>query len=390
MYRLLKLLTSIVRNRRGLVPRPSWCTWLVLYRCNARCPMCDSWRLKPGSELSPDDADRVFRKIGPLQVVRLTGGEPFLREDLPELADIVMRRSNPVVLHITTNGSFPERIEQFAQNFSAPRRLQILLSVDGLEHEHNRSRGRDVLFSSVEECVRRLQPLRRRGLTVSINHTITTMQSLEDHSTLQQHMQKLGAEVHAVIAYSESAMYSLKRVGTKATDLISPDGYPLHPGLTPGPVLEFVEEQIRNTLHSGSWAAFAKRYYWLGLHSRLQGTRGTIRQPRCVALRSHLRLLPDGSVPVCQFNTEKVGNLREQSFAEVWHSRTTAEARQWVDRCRGCWAECEVLPSAIFTGSLLTHALREFWNPADATKQKHRGKQQRTPGTVDPSDITAA
>lgn len=367
MLRLLNLVTSILRNRRGLVPRPSWCTWLVLYRCNARCPMCDSWRLKPGAELSPTDADQVFRKIGRLQVVRLTGGEPFMREDLSELADIVMRRSSPAVLHITTNGSYPDRLEQFARQFSAPRRLQILLSVDGLELEHNQSRGKDVLFSSVEECVRRLQPLRRRGLAVSINHTITTPQSLADHATLQQHMQKLGAEVHAVIAYSESAMYSLKRVGTKAADLISADGYPLHPGLSPGPVLEFVEEQIRQSLASNSWASVAKRYYWRGLHSRLQGTQGTVRQPRCVALRSHLRLLPDGSVPVCQFNTEKVGNLRDQSFDEVWHNRTTAEARQWVDHCRGCWAECEVLPSAIFTGSLLQQAVRDFWQPVTTT-----------------------
>lgn len=370
MQRLLNLINSIYRNRRRLVPRPSWCTWLVLYRCNARCPMCDSWRLRPGSELSPMDADRIFKKIGPLQVVRLTGGEPFLREDLPELAEIVMRRSKPAVLHVTTNGSFPDRIEQFAQRFSAPRRLQILLSVDGLELEHNRSRGQDVLFSSVEECVRRLQPMRRRGISVSINHTIATQQSLEDHSALQQHMQKLGAEVHAVIAYSESAMYSLKRVGTKASDLISADGYPLHPGLTPGPVLEFIENQIQQTLTQKTWASFAKRYYWLGLHGRLQGTPNTIRQPRCVALRSHLRLLPDGSVPVCQFNTEKIGNLRDQPFGEVWHGRSTAEARQWVDQCRGCWAECEVLPSAIFTGNLLQQAVRELWQPAPTPTRK--------------------
>ena len=39
--RLLNLGVSIAKNRVGAVPRPSWCTYLVSYRCNARCGMCD-------------------------------------------------------------------------------------------------------------------------------------------------------------------------------------------------------------------------------------------------------------------------------------------------------------------------------------------------------------
>jgi MoaA/NifB/PqqE/SkfB family radical SAM enzyme len=74
-----------------------------------------------------------------------------------------------------------------------------------------------------------------------------------------------------------------------------------------------------------------------------------------VALRSHLRLLPDGRVPVCQFNTETVGNVLHQSFEEVWHGMNARSSRQWVDACPGCWAECEVLPSALFSGDLLVH-----------------------------------
>jgi hypothetical protein len=62
-------------------------------------------------------------------------------------------------------------------------------------------------------------------------------------------------------------------------------------------------------------------------------------------------------VPVCQFNGERVGNLRDQLFADVWRGAAAVESRRWVDACTGCWAECEVLPSAIYTGDLL-RALR--------------------------------
>ena len=69
-----------------------------------------------------------------------------------------------------------------------------------------------------------------------------------------------------------------------------------------------------------------KRYYLRGLLARLRHEANPRPRPKCVALRSHVRLLPDGSVPVCQFNTEKVGNLVKQSWEEVWQSAATASA----------------------------------------------------------------
>src|SRR5262245_33574895 len=103
-----RLPLTILANRVGSTPRPSWCTYLVTFRCNARCKMCDSWRMKPGGELTAPQVGEVFRKIGPLDVVRLTGGEPFLREDFAEVAREVFEASSPGVLHITTNASFPD------------------------------------------------------------------------------------------------------------------------------------------------------------------------------------------------------------------------------------------------------------------------------------------
>jgi MoaA/NifB/PqqE/SkfB family radical SAM enzyme len=72
-----------------------------------------------------------------------------------------------------------------------------------------------------------------------------------------------------------------------------------------------------------------------------------------VALGAHLRLFPNGDVPTCQFNTRRVGNLATQPFAELWNSDEAAKQRSWVRKCPGCWAECEVLPSAIYSGDLL-------------------------------------
>jgi uncharacterized protein (TIGR00661 family) len=352
--RPLRLALSVLQNRLGAVPRPSWCTYLVLYRCNARCPMCDSWRLRPGQEMTPQQVRLVFAKIGRLDVVRLTGGEPFLREDFADVAAAVDEQSCPGVLHVTTNGSFPERIVGFAEAFPGPRRLRFLISFDGLETAHNASRGANVTFATAAETVERLARLRRRGIQVSINHTIACPESLEDHIGMVERFAPLGVSVQPVLAYSESAMYSLKRAGRKAEDLIAATGYPLHPNLQGADVIGFVRRQLADlTTIRDVPTRIAKRYYLRGLLARLQHDVQPRPHPPCVALRSHLRLLPDGRVPVCQFNTETLGNLLHQSFEEIWHGTPSQAPRQWVDDCPGCWAECEVIPSALYSGDLL-------------------------------------
>ena len=352
--RAARYLASVAKNAVGAVPRPSWCTYLVTYRCNARCGMCDSWRLKPGSEMSATDVASVFGKIGKLDVVRLSGGEPFLREDMFAVADAVVRASDPLVLHVTTNGSFPARVEHFATRMAAAygaRRLQVMVSLDGLAEEHDRNRGADVTFALALETVGRLRAL---GTAVSVNHTVISPRSLADAEALADQLAAIGVDVHAVLAYADSAMYSIKLRGKKATSMTS-GRYPLHPDLAGADVHGFVDRQLAAlpAIHDRA-TRIGKRYYLRGLKERLdEATAATARGPRCVALRSHVRLLPDGGVPVCQFNTERVGNLLTQSFAEVWRSDAAGEARDWVDACRGCWAECEVVPSAIYSGDIV-------------------------------------
>lgn len=358
--RALPLAVSIVKNRTGAVPKPSWCTYLVSYRCNARCGMCDSWRLKPGPELTVADVGIVFGKIGRLDVVRLTGGEPFLRADFADIAETVMAHSRPSVLHVTTNGSRPDAIEAFARSFSRPERLRFLVSLDGLAAEHDQSRGDDATFDTALETVRRLTEIRRgRGIDVAVNHTVISAQSVADHGELRSRLAAMGVDVQSVLAYADSSMYGLKLRGKKAEHLIVPQGYPLHPKLRGADVIGFVEEELAHVSQLRSRTTrIGKRYYLKGLLSRLRGDRSPGPKPRCVALRSHIRLLPDGRVPVCQFNTETVGNLLTSSLHEVWASAQAKESRQWVDACPGCWAECEVMPSAIYTGDIARPSFR--------------------------------
>jgi MoaA/NifB/PqqE/SkfB family radical SAM enzyme len=181
-----------------------------------------------------------------------------------------------------------------------------------------------------------------------------------------------------VLAYAESSMYGLSHRGRRAPSLIPDHGYPLHPELDPAESLAFARSELEHLerIHNPG-LRLAKRYYLQGLVARLSGARGALPRPKCVALRSHVRLLPDGGVVVCQFNTEPVGNLLDQSFEELWHGAPARDSRAWVDACAGCWAECEVMPNSVYSGDLLLHALAEAlpsrWRAGSA---EQRGQAQ--------------
>lgn len=353
--RPLSLALTVIQNQCGVTTRPSWCTYLVTFRCNARCKMCDSWRMRPGDELTPDQVETVFDKIGRLDVVRLSGGEPFLRTDLLDIAERILSASRPMVIHITTNGSFPDRVAAFVESFSRPGKLRFMVSFDGVGETHDQNRGKDVTYETALETVRRLVELRsKHGLEVSANHTVINPQSLEENAQLRETLGADGVDVHSVLAYADSAMYTVKLRGKRADHLIVPRGYPLHEALNGADVTGFVERELEAVRdHRDPLMRFGKRYYLRGLLARLKHEENPQPKPPCVALRSHIRLLPDGGVPVCQFNTEQVGNLLMQSFDEVWRGDDARAYRDWVDACPGCWAECEVMPNAIYSGNLV-------------------------------------
>ena len=95
------------------------------------------------------------------------------------------------------------------------------------------------------------------------------------------------------------------------------------------------------------------------MRNRLLGNEA-VPNPTCCAVRAHLRIFPNGNVPVCQFNSHALGNVRSQPFDAVWFGSRAKTARAWVRDCPGCWAECEVLPSAFYSGDIFK---RLRWGP---------------------------
>lgn len=286
-----------------------------------------------------------------MDLVRLTGGEPFVRQDLLEIAHLTQDKLAPMVLHVTTNGFLTDRVVRFCEQRNKKIPLNLLVSVDGLKEKHNFVRGKDDAWDKVIGTLEALAPRQKElHLRLAVNQTIVDAEGAEHYRKLREFLQPMQVRNNFVMAYDVSATYSVEdelevaptEVGEFATfgDITNEQI---------GKLLDEVDEDLRHY----PWAErLAKSYYLAGIRNRLFKAEGKP-NPKCVALNSHLRLLPNGKVPTCQFNTQTVGDFRSQNFEEIWFGEKAGSKRTWVSKCPGCWAECEVLPNAIYTADIL-------------------------------------
>ena len=91
--------------------------WDITKKCNLKCKHCSAYNdtLEPCDiQLSSKEIAFVMEKISheKIDLIKLSGGEPFLRDDLSEIIDEAYIRNLPI--GITTNGTIPlnDKIEK--------------------------------------------------------------------------------------------------------------------------------------------------------------------------------------------------------------------------------------------------------------------------------------
>ena len=146
----------------------------VTDRCNFRCPYCMPKEvfgaghafLRDPQLMSADEIVRIaraFRTLG-VEKIRLTGGEPLLRADLPELVARLKREVGLPEVALTTNGWL---LEKFAPALRAAGLDRVNVSVDSLnDHTAGRMNG---LGFKVNRVLQGIDRAAASGLPIKIN-----------------------------------------------------------------------------------------------------------------------------------------------------------------------------------------------------------------------------
>ena len=129
-----------------------------------QCRMCNIWQYPTDKkeEITAED----LKSLPKLKFINLTGGEPFIREDLPEIVEECYRHAPRIV--ISTSGWFEDRVIKLAERFP---NIGIRISIEGLSGKNDELRGRQGGF---DKGLRTLLKLKSMGVKDrSLTHTRT-------------------------------------------------------------------------------------------------------------------------------------------------------------------------------------------------------------------------
>lgn len=94
----------------------------VTSRCNARCRMCFNWegmqRRKDVAGPSLEDVRRLASSMRALPQLTLSGGEPLLRKDLPQIIQLFYENAQTRFFTVPSNSLSPGRIENLIDEFT--------------------------------------------------------------------------------------------------------------------------------------------------------------------------------------------------------------------------------------------------------------------------------
>jgi len=315
--------------------------------------MCDIWKKKKNYELALDEIGSIFSRLRPLDAVRITGGEPFLRNDLTQIVNLINKYTKPAVIHITTNGTLTERILAFIKNVKDPQNIHIKVSIDALEEEHNRIRADNGSYDKAILTLAELSGLKQKyGFYLGVNQTIVSQRCFDEYNGLLRICNKYNVKLYPVLAYPHPPLYA-------ADDYLAENQEECKTSVLGSfsrrQIIEMfnIFEKEASGLDNLAEKITAK-YYLKNIRGHLLGGKNHPK-PECMALRSHLRILPNGDVPVCLYNPAIAGNLLEElNFKKFWFKNENIEKyRQDIRRCSGCWAKCEVIPNGIYSGDII-------------------------------------
>jgi MoaA/NifB/PqqE/SkfB family radical SAM enzyme len=191
----------------------------VTSRCNARCRTCFYFdKLNSRDDLTFDEIARIAQTTPPLRKLWISGGEPFLREELAEILTLFARRAGVRNINLPTNGLQPERIFRVMDRVldDCPDvSIDLNFSLDGIGATHDAIRGVPNNFArtvdamrSAAERYRGLRRLRRNAVTVVTSENCGEILALGDFVA-----QNLDADGHYFeVVRGEMPDPSLKRL----------------------------------------------------------------------------------------------------------------------------------------------------------------------------------
>lgn len=320
----------------------------ITNNCNFRCKMCNQWKNKFTNELTLAEISKIFGSYSGFKVVGLTGGEPFLRDDVPEIAKIIIDSQKALKkLFITTNGSMPAKVcRDVSKILETESQLYVLVSLDGSEKIHNEIRGRPWAYNRAIVTLELLNDLRTVFPNLHLGFVASySPYNFEDYDLILDELERLSdlydLENQICVCWTGNLYKNLEQKWTRSY---------LHNLRNYATRIKNIVSRKHSLLGLGRslFYDFAENYLQPG-HQAIPCLSGTVRY----------YMNSRGEVYPCVIYNECVGKLRESNydFKQVFDSDRVKEIRKKIrnEECLNCYITCELIPT------MMASPLKTLW-----------------------------
>ena len=304
----------------------------VNLRCNTKCAMCNIWELKSPHALSLEQFEKVFSDpvYARVEYVILAGGEPTLRNDLPEIVELMhkhMPRIKKLMIpsNVISRASIQSQYPRIARYCAEHRiRLTLGVSLDGVGETHDKIRGVKGGFQKVMENIQFMKQLQKDvPFNMSIDPTIFSMNVHE-----MQKLKDLAERLGMPITFQVSAVADDYYHNADIEQVLKVNGEGRKT------LVDFLKRLVAE---SSLFDALA--YYYAEVAEHHEGA--PLRGLPCPFANQGLLLNPDGSLQYCH-NSRPIGNALEKGSGELYYGKENQAYRETVQKetCPTCRMSC--------------------------------------------------
>ncbi|MBI5115791.1 radical SAM protein [Candidatus Poribacteria bacterium] len=345
--------------------------WHITDRCNRRCSHCYQESYE-GEELPFRDLLTIlkqFRQLAELcdsrsktpkarAHINVTGGEPFIRTDFPQLLEAFHSNREWLSFGILTNGSFIDlatahRLRELGTGY-------VQVSIEGTRERNDSIRGP----GAWDQTVTALKNLARERIRTAISFTAQRSNFREFDEVA-----RLGREVGATRVWSDRIIPSGNGVAV-AEEVLSPEE-----------TREFLEAMHK--AHAEGMRRFCRTEVFMRRALQFLFAGGT--PYRCAAGDTLVSVMPNGDLYPCRRMPIRVGNLMEKSLAELYAKSELLRALRDHSRVNQGCEQCSFSRSCGGGLRCLSYAMTGDPFRADPGCWRARGQELRV-GSKSPAE----